>query len=317
MKRLAVVLVLLSLAPAAALARQSVLVELFTAQGCGTCTRANASVARLIDRPGVVALTWSVDYWDYLGWKDTFAQPAFTERQRAYDTRFGLRDVSTPQIIVGGVVQGSGDKTDTVDELIKRARRQSSAAPRIASGPSGRIAVGSGRHPRAGGEVWLVRYNPAEQVTEVKAGDNRGASVTERNVVRQLVRLGSWSGLSKTFKTPPTSEDGLITVVVVQENNGGPVIAVATTQDRRAVGAVAPAKHPLRSLAALGAERARWWKSSTAPRRGMREPIVSNSTRASSHPVSREADRRGSEDVVKSGAFQTVTASDVSISLVG
>ena len=235
MKKLAAVLVFLSLAPAPALAsaRQSVLVELFTAQGCGTCTRANASVAHLIDRPGVVVLTWSVDYWDYLGWKDTFAQPAFAERQRAYDTRFGLRDVSTPQIVVGGAVQGSGDKTEAVDKLIERARRQAPAPPPITSTPSGRIEVGSGRRPHGGGEVWMVRYNPAEQITEVKAGDNRGASVTERNVVRQVVRLGSWSGLSKTFKPPPASEDGLITVVVVQENNVGPVIAVATSRDRR------------------------------------------------------------------------------------
>jgi hypothetical protein len=228
MKRLAAVLVLLSLAPGAATARRSVLVELFTAQGCGTCNKANASVARWIDRPGVVVLTWSVDYWDYLGWKDTFAEPAFAERQRDYDKRFGLRDVSTPQIVVGGVVQGSGDKAEAVEDLVKRARRQSVAAPWIESETSGRIAVGSGRRPRGGGEVWLVRYDPAEKVTEVKAGDNRGATVTERNIVRQLVRLGAWSGYSKTYKAPPAPEDGLITVVIVQEDGGGPVIAVAS-----------------------------------------------------------------------------------------
>jgi hypothetical protein len=233
MKRLAAVLVLLSLTPGAASARRSVLLELFTAQGCATCNKANASVARWVDRPGVVVLTWSVDYWDYLGWKDTFAQPAFAERQRAYDTRFGLRDVSTPQIVVGGAVQESGDKTDAIGELVKRARRLSVAPPRIALAPSGRIAVGSGHRPRGGGEVWLVRYNPTEQVTEVKAGDNRGASVTERNVVRQLVRLGSWSGSSKTYADPAPSEDGLATVVIVQEQNGGPVVAVATPKPAR------------------------------------------------------------------------------------
>ena len=233
MKRLASVLVLLSLAPGAAQARSPTLVELFTAQGCGTCNKANASAARWIDKPGVVVLTWSVDYWDYLGWKDTFAQPAFADRQRAYDTRFGLRDVSTPQIVVGGAVQGSGDKTDAVEDLLKRVRRQAMAPPQIAVGPSGRIAVGAGRRPRGGGEVWLVRYDPAEHVTDVKAGDNRGASVAERNVVRQLVRLGSWSGRPKTYKAPTAPEDGLTTVVIVQEDNGGPVVAIAAPKRSR------------------------------------------------------------------------------------
>ena len=225
MKKLAAVLVLLILAPTAASARRTLLLELFTAQGCATCNKANASVARWIDRPGVLVLTWSVDYWDYLGWRDTFAQEAFGDRQRAYDARFGLRDVSTPQVVIEGMVQQSGDKTDEIDDLVKRARKVSTAAPQIVFGPAGRVAVGSGRRPRKGGEVWLVRYSPGEQVIEVKEGDNRGASVTERNVVRQLVRLGSWSGFSKTYRIPRASEDGLSTAVIAQEANGGTVIA--------------------------------------------------------------------------------------------
>ena len=225
MKRLAAALVFLILVPSAASARRTTLVELFTAQGCATCNKANASLARWIDRPGMLLLTWSVDYWDYLGWQDTFAQAAFADRQRAYDSRFGLRDVSTPQIVIGGTVQQSGDKAVEIDDLMKRARKEAVAAPQIAFSPSGKVAVGSGHRPRGGGEVWLVRYSPGEQVVEVKDGDNRGASVTERNVVRQLARLGSWSGLSKTFRVPPAAEDGLSSAVIVQEANGGAVIA--------------------------------------------------------------------------------------------
>ena len=232
MKKIAAVLVLLSLAPNAASARRITLVELFTAQGCATCNKASASVARWVDRPGVIVLTWSVDYWDYLGWTDTFAQPAFADRQRAYDTRFGFRDVSTPQIVVGGVAQQSGDKADALDDLIKRARRESVAQPQIAVSQSGRIAVGSGRRPRAGGDVWLVRYSPTEPAVEVKAGDNRGASVSERNVVRQLVRLGAWAGRPKTYRSPPPPEEGLSTVLIVQETSGGPVIAIAAPNTR-------------------------------------------------------------------------------------
>ena len=147
MKRSAVVLVALLLAPTAASARRTMLVELFTAQGCATCNKANSVVARWVDRPGILVLTWSVDYWDYLGWKDTFAETAFADRQKAYDNRFGLRDVSTPQIVVGGEVQQSGDRTDEIDGLVKRARRLSVAPPQIAFGPAGRLAVGWRRRP--------------------------------------------------------------------------------------------------------------------------------------------------------------------------
>ena len=94
--------VLLLLFPTAspALARPPVVVELFTAQGCSSCGVANATVADLAKRPDVLALTFAVDYWDYLGWPDTFAKPEFTERQRAYARKLALREVYTPQVRV-------------------------------------------------------------------------------------------------------------------------------------------------------------------------------------------------------------------------
>jgi len=91
----------LSAAPALA-AKPPVVVELFTAQGCSSCGKANQVVADMADDKGVLALTYSVDYWDYLGWTDTFAKPAFAARQRAYAQRFSLRDVPTPQVVVAG-----------------------------------------------------------------------------------------------------------------------------------------------------------------------------------------------------------------------
>ena len=133
------------LAAGAAWARTPVVVELFTAQGCSSCGKANAFVGRLADRPGVIALTWPVDYWDYLGWKDTFAKPEFTDRQRAYDKRFGLRDVYTPQVIVDGAAQASGDKTEAVEALIRAARRAPANPPQMKMRADGRVAVGSGR----------------------------------------------------------------------------------------------------------------------------------------------------------------------------
>ena len=91
---------------------EPVVVELFTAQGCSGCPEANALLEGLAGRPGVIALTYAVDYWDYLGWPDTFAQPAFAERQRAYQDRLRLRDVYTPQVIIDGQRQMSGARDD-------------------------------------------------------------------------------------------------------------------------------------------------------------------------------------------------------------
>ena len=230
MKRAALLMTICAgwLAAGQAWASGPVLVELFTAQGCSSCVEANAMIARLADRPGVVALTWSVDYWDYLGWKDTFAQPEFADRQRAYDKRFGLRDVYTPQVIVDGAAQNSGDPA-AVDRLIRAARRAPRKHLDMEMREDGRIAVGSGDRPPGGGEVWLIRFDPREQDVVVKAGDNRGATIPHRDVVRQLTRLGGWSGRPVSFKLPEPSEDGLTTLIVVQGDHGGRVLGLLET----------------------------------------------------------------------------------------
>jgi len=213
-------------APVAAMARTPVVVELFTAQGCSSCGAANALAGKLADRPGLIALTWPVDYWDYLGWKDTFAKPEFADRQRAYDKRFGLNDVYTPQVIVDGKDQASGDKAAAVEDLIRQARHTPINPPEIRRREDGRIAVGYARRPRGGAEVWLIRYDPREQDVEVKAGDNRGKTVPHRNVVRQVVLLGAWKGLPVVFRPPPPSDDGLTGLVIVQGAHGGRILGV-------------------------------------------------------------------------------------------
>jgi hypothetical protein len=184
-----------------------VVVELFTAQGCSSCGKANQVVADMADDKGVLALTYSVDYWDYLGWTDTFAKPAFAARQRAYAQKFSLRDVPTPQVVVAGRQQASGAKAEAVETLVKDAAKAPSNPPDMEFvGDGGRVAVGSGPAPRGGGEVWLVRYDPREQDIAVKRGDNRGQTLVHRNVVRELTRLGPWSaGPSCTACPPPAT----------------------------------------------------------------------------------------------------------------
>ncbi|HWF02001.1 MAG TPA: DUF1223 domain-containing protein [Caulobacteraceae bacterium] len=202
-----------------------VVVELFTAQGCASCDKAADRFSKLADRDDVVALTWPVDYWDYLGWKDTFARPEFTDRQRAYEKRFDVRDVFTPQVVVDGAAQASGDDGPSVAEAIAKAKRTPLHSIDIGFGRGGRVAIGSAARLRAPADVWLVRYDPKPQKVDVKAGDNRGATVVDRNVVRQLVRLGPWNGRSEVLHAPPAEEPGLAELVLIQGARGGPVIA--------------------------------------------------------------------------------------------
>jgi hypothetical protein len=223
----------IGLAPGAATARRPpVVVELFTAQGCVSCNKANEVMARLATRPDVITLTWPVDYWDYLGWKDTFAEPDFTDRQRSYEPPLGLRDVYTPQVIVAGEGQASGDDAAAVDDLVGRVRRTSEPSPDIVFEPHARVAVGSGRRPRTPAEVWLIRYEASPPEVEVKAGDNRGARLTETDVVRQAVKLGHWKGRPDIYKVPPADQDGLRELILVQEPNGGRILAARRRSDK-------------------------------------------------------------------------------------
>jgi hypothetical protein len=218
-------LILLAL-PAGAAAKTPVVVELYTAQGCASCVDANAYAAKLADRPGVLVLTFPVDYWDYLGWTDTFAKPEYAERQKAYVAKLSLREPYTPQMIVDGRVQAPGLKPDHVDKLVRDAAKMVQDPPQIRFGRSRRVYVGSGRAPAGGADVWLIRYDPRAQEVAVKSGDNRGQTIVEKNVVREMKRLGGWRGRPEAFRLPKPDEDGLETVVILQGAHGGRVLAV-------------------------------------------------------------------------------------------
>ena len=219
-------LALFALPAAAAAAKTPVVVELYTAQGCGACGEANAFAAKLAERPGVLVLTFPVDYWDYLGWADTFAKPEFAERQRAYVARLDLREPYTPQVIIDGRTQTQGLKTKEVEKQVREAARSPRNPPEVHFVSSRRVDVGAARVPRGGAEVWLVRYDPREQDVTVKSGDNRGQTLVQKNVVRQVKRLGPWKGRPTAYRLPKPDEEGLKTVVLVQARNGGRILAV-------------------------------------------------------------------------------------------
>ena len=207
-------------------ARQPVVVELFTAQGCSSCVGSNQIISDLADDARVLPLTFGVDYWDYLGWTDTFAKPEFTARQRAYMAAFGLREIYTPQLVVDGRLQVAALPLNQAETLVRQAQKSPRDPPDIVfRADKTRVLVGVGKAPRGGADVWLIRYDPRDQQVAVKAGENRGKAVSERNVVRQLVRLGAWTGRSKAYRLPDADTDGLRQVVIVQTPRGGKILA--------------------------------------------------------------------------------------------
>src|SRR6185369_8675575 len=213
--------------PLAAEARPPVVVELYTAQGCASCGEANAYVAKLAERKDVLALTFPVDYWDYLGWADTFAKPELAERQKAYVAKLSLREPYTPQVVVDGRAEAAGLKSERVEMLVREAERAPRDPPDIRFIGPRRVDVGSGRAPKGGGEVWLIRYDPREQDVAVKSGDNRGQTIEHKNVVREVKRLGAWRGKPMAYRLPELTDDGLKSVIILQAGRGGRVLGVA------------------------------------------------------------------------------------------
>ncbi len=199
-----------------------VVVELFQSQGCSSCPPANANVLALAGRPDVLALSWQVTYWDQLGWKDTFGSPAFTARQWDYARAFHREQVGTPQVVVNGRADGVGIRPGEIEALIRSADR-GDTGPEVRIGGDHVTVSGSG----GGGEVLLVRYDPRIVEVPIARGENGGRTLPHRNVVREVTRLGTWEGGSRTFRLPPGRRPGLGTAVLVQRGPGGPILAAA------------------------------------------------------------------------------------------
>ena len=204
-------------APRGDVPAEPVVVELFTAQGCAGCPEANARFESVAAEPGVIALTYAVDYWDYLGWEDTFARPEFAQRQRAYSRPLRLRDVSTPQVVIDGRRQVVGAQAPALQSAIDEEAARRVFPPEIEFREAGdRVGVGSGRAPTGGAEVVAVTFTPGPQEVEIARGDNRGRVVRHMNVVRSVRTLGDWTGRPALYALPGALEPGQAVAILVQ-----------------------------------------------------------------------------------------------------
>lgn len=197
-----------------------VVVELFQSQGCSDCPPANANLNAIADRPEVVALSFGVTYWDYLGWKDTFATPQNTQRQWDYARYNGRGNVATPQVWINGRVPIVGSDAHQLARAIRAAN--SNGPPIRLSGNE--ALVGGGNSPSGGADVWVARYDPRSVEVSIRAGENGGRTLPHKNIVRQLVTIGHWSGRAASFKLPP-AKLGLPTAVFLQAGKGGPILS--------------------------------------------------------------------------------------------
>jgi hypothetical protein len=203
-----------------------VVVELFQSQGCSSCPPAEANLNAIAGQPNILALSFAVTYWDDLGWKDTFASEAFTNRQYDYSHYQKQDGVYTPQVIVNGERALVGSDRAQLDQVIAQAHTQGPALTWI----NDTLQVGAGT-PAAPSDVWLVRYDPRTINVAIRAGENGGRTLPHRNVVRELVNLGTWDGHAKTFAIPAASISGLATAALVQVQGGGEILGASKDAD--------------------------------------------------------------------------------------
>jgi hypothetical protein len=180
-------------------------IELFTSQGCSSCPPADKLLSQFVTDPSLIPISLPIDYWDYLGWKDTLADPRNSARQRAYSHMRGDRDVYTPQAVVNGSVHVLGSDKDAIEAAIAASRKNGMtlSLPVTMSLADGRLLVsvpgGGDGHSLA--EVWILGLLKVATVA-IGRGENRGKTIAYHNVARHWVKLGTWNGKSETWNVP-------------------------------------------------------------------------------------------------------------------
>ena len=212
-------------------------IELFTSQGCSSCPKADALLKTYAVKSGVLAISLPVDYWDYLGWKDTFGSAKFSERQRSYAKSRGDGQVYTPQAVVNGLTHVNGASAKDIDAALVASETQlaPNRVPLYFSMDRGNLMIETG--PAAEGSnikeatIWLAVIQKSADVA-VGQGENQGKTLTYTNVVREMTPVGTWTGqslriqLSRAALMRPQMET---VAVLLQQGKAGPIIAAAVT----------------------------------------------------------------------------------------
>jgi hypothetical protein len=234
MRKLATILFALALLAHAPPARAGdgdpTVVELFTSQACPACPPAEAFLRELAGRGDIIALEYHIDYYDYSGWKDPFGDPDFTRRWRGYAQMLDARYEYTPFMVVGGGAHVIGSERAEVEQRILLDRKQADDHPRLTLEMTDGTAIVTidGDGPAGIFDIILATYDGKHE-TMVTAGENRGKSLTNINVVRGFQRVAQWAGDPVTVKIPLSqmAGDGGC-AVLLQRAGGGPILVAAS-----------------------------------------------------------------------------------------
>jgi hypothetical protein len=212
-------------------AQPLVVVELFTSQGCSSCPPADRYLGEIARRPDVLALSWHVDYWNYIGWTDPFASRIATERQRGYSHHLNMRYVYTPQMVINGVSEGVGSERQTINPLINAAAEDKVQRPHVAVARdldrklSIQVGAGNTGEPAT---VWLIGFD-REHATRVLHGENEGQTLLEYQIVRTCAAIATWQGkaLDVTVNAGDVGGDGDVAVLVQLGGGTGRIVGAA------------------------------------------------------------------------------------------
>ena len=208
-----------------------VVVELFTSQGCSSSPPADALLGELSRQPGVVAISLNVDYWDYLGWRDTLGSPECTQRQRDYAARLGAGHVYTPQAVINGRNEMLGSDRDGLLAAIARERARESVPVSLSSGDREilvEVAEAQNDDLRRDATIWVATLVP-QAVVHIERGENAGRTIAYTNVVSKIVPAGMWNGrlTGLTLPRPAIMADGTFCVALLQADGTGPILGAS------------------------------------------------------------------------------------------
>lgn len=205
-------------------------VELFTSQGCSSCPPADAALKSLRGRPGILTLSWPVDYWDRLGWEDTFAHPHNAVRQAAYNKRLGRGGVFTPQMILDGRVQCVGSKPNEVKSAIETARaaKRIDVTPVLNNNSDGTIQLQLPETNMEGMASVRVVWFLADTAVQIGDGENQGRVLHYTNVVRASDIVADWKGEAFTLTLNVAEGKAVgadhVAIILQKEYGHGPVV---------------------------------------------------------------------------------------------
>ncbi|MFC4626354.1 DUF1223 domain-containing protein [Daeguia caeni] len=209
--------------------QKKAVIELYTSMGCKSCLAADAILAGLADQPDVLALSFHVSYWDYLGWRDTLAIPDSTDRQNDYKKAFATGAIYTPQAIVNGTEQFNGSDQKKYDAAMTAATLRVPVTVRETEKGRLTVDIGAGSKPSSPTFIKLFYFSKEAPVT-IASGDNAGQKITYRNVVHDIVTVGMWDGKPITFDMPASE--------ATRKNASGFAVLLQQVRDDRALGPI-------------------------------------------------------------------------------